>query len=150
MAERMRDPRQVVLPPVRGDVELCYESDTAVLYFHRRTKILHHQLRGFLHGEEFRRLLEAGLAEMKSRGACKWLSDDRLNGPITPADAEWSTKSWTPRALLAGWKYWAVVFPEKVLGQMNMRRWIEALADKGLAAQGFADADEARKWLEKL
>lgn len=137
-------------PPVKGDVELCYESDMAVLYFHRRTKMLHHQLRGFLHGKEFRQLMEAGLSTLKTRRACKWLSDDRLNGPITAADEEWSKKNWTPRAMQAGWKYWAIVFPEKVLGQMNMRRWIEAHVDKGLTAQGFADPDEARQWLEKL
>jgi hypothetical protein len=146
----MKETKPMTLPEVKGDVDLCYESDTATLYFHRRTRILHHQLRGFLHGKEFRQLLEAGLTELKKRGASKWLSDDRLNGPITAADEEWSKKNWTPRALRSGWKYWAVVFPEKVLGQMNMRRWIDAHAEKGLTTQGFADPEEARRWLEKF
>jgi hypothetical protein len=50
--------------------------------------------------------------------------------------------------LAAGWKYWAVVLPEKVLGQMNMRRWIEAHSQLGLTAESFSDPETARRWLE--
>jgi hypothetical protein len=148
MAERLRQPKQAVTAP-RADVELCYESERALLYYHPRTKIVHHQIRTFIHGEAFRELLEQGVNVLKSRRACKWLSDDRLNGPVTPADEEWSKKDWTPRALAAGWKFWAIVLPEKVLGQMNMRRWIESHSALGLTAQGFTDLEEARRWLEK-
>jgi hypothetical protein len=133
---------------VHPDAELCYESESAVLYFHPRGRIVHHQLRGFIRGEQFRTLLEEGLKLLKSRRAAKWLSDDRLNAPVTPADAEWSKHDWTPRALAAGWKYWAVVLPEKVLGQMNMRRWIEAHSQLGLTAESFSDPETARRWLE--
>ncbi|MFZ5893345.1 MAG: hypothetical protein ACOY0T_19955 [Myxococcota bacterium] len=134
---------------VHPDAELCYENESAVLYFHPRVRIVHHQLRGFIRGEQFRTLLEEGLKLLQSRRASKWLSDDRLNAPVTPADERWIKTDWTPRALAAGWKYWAIVLPENVLGQMNMRRWIEAHGQLGVTAQSFSEPEAARRWLEE-
>jgi hypothetical protein len=39
------------------------------------------------------------------------------------------------------------VLPEKVLGQMNMRRWMETYAAKGVTARAFTDPDDAWRWL---
>lgn len=129
-------------------VEIVIETPKLALYFHARSKIVHHEIRRFVHGQPFRELLERGLTLLSSRGASKWLSDDRGNGPVTPADAEWATIQWAPRVVAAGWKHWAVVLPTKVLGQMNMRRWMETYAKVGVVAQTFDHPREARHWLE--
>jgi hypothetical protein len=81
--------------------------------------------------------------------ACKWLSDDRGNGPLKPEDAQWCLTSWSPRVIAAGWKFWAVVMPEKVMGPLNMRRWISTYADQGITVSAFADPVQAMTWLEK-
>jgi hypothetical protein len=131
-----------------GKVTLIDNEDVS-LWYHPETKIVHHELRRFVHGEKFREVLEKGLATFMQHRACKWLSDDRGNGPLKPADADWALKDWAPRVMAAGWKYWAVVMPEKVLGQMNMRRWIETYAEAGVTAMAFSDPVKALKWLEE-
>jgi hypothetical protein len=132
-----------------GRVETILDNEAALLRYYSDTKIVHHEFRRFLHGEPFREVLEKGLEIFRARGACKWLSDDRRNGPITTADGEWALQSWSPRVFAAGWKYWAVVLPEKVLGQMNMKRWMSTYEKNGVTARVFSDAVEARRWLEE-
>jgi hypothetical protein len=133
-----------------ADVEVLLETSSCALYYVPRPQLVHHEFRTFIHGKPFREVLEKGLDLLKARGACKWLSDDRGNGPITPADAEWCRNDWAPRVMAAGWKYWAVVLPQKVLGQMNMRRWVEEYAKLGVTAQTFAVPEEARRWLVSM
>jgi hypothetical protein len=132
-----------------GNIEILIETPTVVLRYHTDKKIVHHELRQFVHGETFRQVLEKGLEIFRKRGAKKWLSDDRGNGPLKPADADWALNDWAPRVMAANWKAWAVVMPEKVLGQMNMKRWIETYAAQGVTVQAFTDPDEALIWLEK-
>jgi hypothetical protein len=124
------------------------DNDSVALWYHPGKKIVHHEFRKFVHGKEFRDVLEKGLEAFRQYGACKWLSDDRGNGPISPADAEWARNDWAPRVISAGWKYWAVVLPEGVLGQMNMKRWIDEYGQQGVAAQAFSDPAVAMTWLE--
>jgi hypothetical protein len=128
---------------------IIIESDAVSLRYYPHTKIVHHELRRFVHGEEFRQVLEKGLEVFKQRGACKWLSDDRGNGALKPTDAEWALNDWAPRVMAAGWKFWAVVMPEKVIGQMNMKRWIATYSEQGVTAMAFSDPVEAMTWLEK-
>src|SRR5664279_354688 len=101
------------------------DTEAAGLFFHADTNIVHHEFRRFVYGAELRDVLEKGLALLKEHGSRKWLSDDRRNGPLKAADAEWCKTHWFPQVHAAGWKHWAVVLPDGAVGQMNMRRWIE-------------------------
>jgi hypothetical protein len=65
-------------------------------------------------------------------------------------NSEWGITNWFPRVFNSGWKYWAIVMPDKVVGQMNMKRFIDNYAQQGLAIQIFDDPDEALKWLESV
>ncbi|NLD92270.1 MAG: hypothetical protein GX639_06325 [Fibrobacter sp.] len=47
-------------------------------------------------------------------------------------------------------KYWAVVLPEKVVGQMNMKRFSDDYSKAGITAKLFSDPDEALKWVESV
>src|SRR5437773_2878527 len=107
----------------RLEVLTIIDTEAVSLRYYPPTKIVHHQIRRFVRGDEFRKLLLQGLRAFRKYGAHKWLSDDRGNGPLTPADCAWAREEWGPRVIAAGWKHWAVVLPAKVMGQMNMRRW---------------------------
>ena len=98
----------------------------------------------------FREVLTAGAECMEENKAQKWLSDDRGNTVIRKEDNEWGDAVWSPRVIAAGFKYWAVVVPEKALGQMQMKRFVEEYRTRGVTVQTFADPDEAMAWLESV
>ena len=64
-------------------------------------------------------------------------------------DATWALEDWAPRVIAAGWRFWGVVMPEKVLGQMNMKRWIATYEEKGVTVSAFAEPLSAMSWLEQ-
>jgi hypothetical protein len=87
---------------------------------------------------------------MEKYGAQKWLSDDRKNSALTKEDQEWSDVHWRPRVIKAGYKHWAIVLPEKLIGELNLKRIIrEKYAGTGVTVQLFNDPEEAMKWLER-
>ena len=65
---------------------------------------------------------------LKEKGATKWLSDARNSNAITRADLEWGDDVWLPKAVEYGWKYWAIVEPERFIGQMEIKRYENMLA----------------------
>ncbi|MCL4249168.1 MAG: hypothetical protein KJ065_13560 [Anaerolineae bacterium] len=130
--------------------ETILETDYATLWYYPDSRIVHHQFHRFIHGEKFREVLETGLKVFRERGASKWLSDDRKNSALPQADAEWGLGDWNPRVFKEGWKYWAVVMPDKVAGQMNLNRLMKENIDLGLTVKAFEDPDEAMAWLESV
>ncbi len=118
------------------------------MWYHPDKHIVHHQFHKFLHGKAFRDALTAGTEAMKKYGARKWLSDDRGNSAIPKDDLEWADTEWFPRTKAAGWKYWAIVQPENVIGQMNIQRIARQRMEQGVTTKFFSDPQEAMKWLE--
>ncbi len=124
------------------------DNPFVTLRYHPEKKIVHHQLHKFIFGKEFREFLLAGTDVMKKNQARKWLSDDRANTVLSKEDADWGQTNWFPQTLAAGWKYWAIVQPEKVLAQAGMERLVAQYSALGVTAKFFTDPDEAMKWLE--
>jgi hypothetical protein len=125
------------------------DTEAVSLRYYPPTRIVHHQIRRFIHGPEFRDLLLEGLRAFRKYGANKWLSDDRGNGPLKPSDGIWAKDVWGPEVMAAGWKYWAVVLPDKAMAQLNMQRWITAYARRGVTVQAFVDPAAAMDWLTR-
>lgn len=97
---------------------------------------------------ELREALLAGTAALKEHKATKWLSDDRLNGPLAQEDVEWGFNIWNRLTIDAGWKYWALVVQKEVIAAGSMTQTIEALFDMGLRVMLFESAEEAMEWLD--
>ena len=125
------------------------ENEFVHLWYHPATRIVHHQFRKFIWGDPFRDVLNEGLKVFVREGATKWLSDDRKNSALSKADTEWSMTDWFPRVAKAGWKHWAIVLPQNVIGQMNMARVISTYSEKGITVRVFDDASPAFAWLER-
>lgn len=125
------------------------DNESASLWYYPETKIVHHQIKKYIFGHRFRDLLNLGYEQFVKNGANKWLSDDRQNNMLTPADEKWGKTDWYPRVIKAGWKYWAIVLPARTLGQMNMQQFIEEYSKDGVITQVFGDPGEALAWLEK-
>jgi len=126
------------------------DGPQASLWFYPEEGIVHHEFHGFVHGEEFRKVLQAGLELLKLHGATKWISDDRRNGAIPRVDGDWADNVWRPAAIAAGWKHWAMVQPEKVYGQMNVRRFVDNAAAAGVNARVFDSPADALRWIRGL
>lgn len=124
------------------------ENDYLSVWYHPRANIIHHKFLKFVYGERLREGLNTGATLMKRYTAHKWLSDDRNNSAMPPEDVNWCMNDFFPRAIKAGWKYWAVVMPEKVIGQLNMKGFINTYSNMGLNVRVFSDPERALKWLE--
>ncbi len=131
-------------------VETILENDYASLWYHPESKIVHHKFHKFIYGEKFRSVLNRGLEILEEHGAQKWLSDDRLNSALPKEDGIWVGTEWNARVIAAGSKFWAVVLPDKILGQTNMNRFMKDSIDKGFVVKVFEDPDEALEWLEAV
>ena len=129
--------------------ETIIDNDFVTLWFHPETKIVHHQFKKFVPTNQLKEILNKGTDLLESRKAKKWLSDDRKNGAIPKDFEEWSTTNWRPRTVKAGWKFWAILIPEAMIGQLNMQRKVKEFGQAGIIAQFFTDTTEAMKWLEK-
>src|SRR5450432_2841083 len=126
------------------------DTDYATLWYYPETKIVHHILHKFTYGAEFRNYLERGLEVIQKYGAQKWLSDDRHHSALPTEDLEWSMNDWFFRAFNSGWKYWAMIMPDKVVGQMNMNRIMERNINLGMNIRVFESPEEALQWLESI
>ena len=124
------------------------DNDYATLWFHEDTKIVHHKVKKYIHGETLRQLLTKGYETLKQKNAKKWLSDDALNGPLLKEDEAWAKGEWFPKVVRAGWKSWAIVLPAQIIGQMNMKRFIDDYAKAGITVNVFSDPAKALAWLE--
>ncbi len=88
-----------------------------------------------------------GLEIFRKTGAQKWLSDDQKNNAMTQEDEDFANKEWLPHVIKAGWKYWALIMPNKVVGQMTRKRLIDVFAKMGVTVKIFESPEEALKWL---
>jgi hypothetical protein len=127
---------------------LVLENEFAYLWFHPEAGIVHHQFRKFIWGEAYQYVLNEGLDLLVREGASKWLSENRQDTVHSRADTDWALQKWQPRAVKAGWKHWAIVPPENVIGQMNMERLAAASVPYGVQARVFTAATQALAWLE--
>ncbi|MFL0198830.1 hypothetical protein ACJDU8_25250 [Clostridium sp. WILCCON 0269] len=124
------------------------DNEYASLWYYTETKIIHHEIKKYIYGKPLQDLLNQGTEVLKKNGAKKWLSDDRNNSALRPQDSEWTDNVWLPNTVKAGWKYWALVQPEKIIGQINMKKKTSFVTDGGVVVKVFNDPNEAMKWLE--
>jgi hypothetical protein len=127
---------------------LVFDSSEISVWAYPDRKMIHHEMKAYCHGHVLQEALIKGVEAMELHRATKWLSDDRLNGALPPDGAAWAANVWFPRTKAAGWQHWAVVQPVKILGQMNLARFVKKYADLGINARMFSDPDEAMTWLD--
>jgi len=125
------------------------ENDSIVVWFHPDSGIIHHEMRGYTKGTNFREALTAGadVMERHKGRADKWLSDDRGNFVLPDDDEQWAKTIWFPRVRKAGWKYWAIVKPRAIAAQLNMNRFAEMYSNLGIQTKVFTEVDAAVTWL---
>ena len=124
------------------------DNKNITMKYNPESKILQHEMHQFFFGQEFRDIMNKSVEVFQKYGARKWLADDRKVSTWSQEDMEWGDKDWFPRAALSGWKYWAIIMPEKAIGQITMKKMIDKYAARGVETQIFESPEEAQKWLE--
>ena len=137
------------MPPVTASPVTVLQTPNVSLYYHQSSRIVHHEIRRFITGQDFRDLLTAGSDLLRKNAARKWLSDDRGQWVLAKEDLDWSEAHWAPQTAKAGWKYWAIVRAEKVLAKVAMETLVAKYAKLGVKAQFFTNPNDALAWLEK-
>ncbi len=128
--------------------ETCLDNEFITIWYHADKGMVHHQWHKFLQGAKLREAFMKGTDLLKKNGGTKWLSDDRKYPLLTADDSQWAEVIWFPKTVKAGWKHWAIVTPEKPIGQININQFVKKYAAAGINAQMFTDPDEAMNWLE--
>lgn len=100
---------------------------------------------GFIFGEELRKIFDAGYEKFHDTDAQTWISDNRLLQVYKQEDVDWINEDWLPRMLKSGWKYWAIIEPEKTIGKMSMKKFAY-YEEKGIEVKVFSDEKEALRW----
>ena len=132
------------MPPIT-----VLDTKQITIKYYPETKIVHHEMHEYTHGKDFRDALMAGVDAMRRYGANKWLSDDRKNPVFNADDQQWAKDVWAPQVVKAGWKYWAIVKPEKALARVRMEESAERYAKVGVTVKFFTDPDSAMDWLKR-
>lgn len=130
--------------------ETIIDNEFASLWYYPEAKVVHHQIKKYISGEQLRSLLSQGSELLSKNGAQKWLSDDRSNNALTASDSDWANSVWFPATVKSGWKYWALVQPEKVTGQMSMKRQTSFTERGGVTVRVFSEPGPAMEWLISL
>ncbi len=131
-------------------MKTIFTSEKATLKVHPEKRMVHHQIHKFICNDEFRNFMMKGADTFEQNRCNKWLSDDRGNSALKQEDVEWAQKNWEPRILKAGWKYWAIVMPEKIVGQLSMKSLVKRYSEIGVTVQIFSDPDKAMGWLNTV
>ena len=100
-------------------------------------------------GLHLKKALNTGVEILQQYHAVKWLSDNRAIDAHTDEETEWVNTHWLPKAIAAGWKYWALVVPKSTAGKMNMNEFVESFYEMGVRVMVFSEPDAAMQWLEK-
>lgn len=130
-------------------MQTVIETEFATLKYYPEKRIVHHEIKKFLFGDNFRNFMLKAADVFVQHKCTKWLSDDRGNSALKQDDLEWAHANWEPKIFKSGWKFWAIILPEKVIGQMNMKKIIERYQSMGVKVNVFSDPILAMAWLEK-
>lgn len=131
-------------------VETVMENEFAAVWYHPEEKVVHHKVRKWMSADGFKKMLTAGADCLEKHHCQKWLSDERANAVVPPGIAEWGQQVWTPRVLKAGFKWWAILMPDKATGKLSMRGFIDMYRGLGVTVEIFADEQSAMAWLKSM
>jgi hypothetical protein len=123
------------------------DNKQVTLYYHTDTKIVHHVYHHGIGGAHLKEALNTGVDLLHKHKAIKWLSDNRAIEGHSEEESDWVNNVWLPNAINAGWKYWALVVPESVMGRMNAAEFVQSFHEQGIWVTVTTDPEAAMDWL---
>lgn len=131
-----------------ADRQTIHDNELISVYYYPDKKIVHHEFHKRASGQPLQDAFTDSAKMMEKTRCGKYLSDDRKNSVYAEEDRKWSATHFGPRLRKAGMNYWAVLLPEKAIGQLNMKEVIKRYAEEGVTVEIFDDPVKAMEWLE--
>lgn len=129
--------------------EIICDNEFCLMWCIPQKRLIQHQWRKFCYGEEFKSIMTAGAETFRKYKCIKWMSDNRNFSAMHPDDMAWGLAHWAPKMLKVGWKFHAMVLPEKVVGQISSKSMLSWFEERGIRTRIFSDPEEASAWLEE-
>lgn len=123
------------------------QDQYATLWYHPGPKVVHHKIHRFIPAGIFQEILTAGAVILEQDRATKWLADDSENTVVRNGDLEWARRTWGPRVIGAGLKYWGIVPPRLNIGRIQMDQIVTGAGALGVTIRTFANGAAASAWL---
>ena len=102
---------------------------------------------GWANSAEFSALLDAEVRALQDHGGSCLLADCRRQRVLNPADQERADREWTPRAIMAGLKRFAIVLPESDMAAGHLQERLGKVPRSAMQIGYFGSVEEAREWL---
>lgn len=104
---------------------------------------------GWANTAEFDALLDAEVAALREHGGSRLLADCRRQRALNTADQQRAERDWTPLAVAAGLRRFAVVLPESEMAAKQLQERLRSASEGGMRVRYFATVEEAREWLAR-
>ena len=137
-------------------METVIDNEFITMWFHHDSGIVHHWIppdasqSNPRYQKAYRDALEKGVELLRTHNVRKWLSDDRNFQEQPIEDVEWGQKQWVPKAVMAGWRYWAIVMPSDNVARLSLNHLISKFKEFGITVMIFPDVESAMAWLTAI
>jgi hypothetical protein len=131
------------MPPI-----VVRNDEFITMYYYPGSKILYHQIHKFFFGETFRDIWNTQIDAFQKYKVRKVLADDSAVKAWAKEDQDWAAVNWFPRAVQAGWKYWAIVLPPNITGSASIKKLAETYSAQGVETKVFPSVEDGKKWLD--
>jgi hypothetical protein len=108
---------------------------------------VHVEWDGWANSAEFSALLDAEVKALQDHRGSRLLADCRRQRILNPADQERADREWTPRAIEAGLKRFAIVLPDSEMAAGHLQERLGKVPKTAMQIAYFGSVEEAREWL---
>lgn len=127
--------------------DIILDNEWMTLRYYPVDGIIHHTWKKNCSGQVFREMMLGASEYLGSHKGSKWLSDDRHFTVMTEEDSLWGRSVWFEKTIHAGWKHWAILLPERHVGQESMQMMVNEYRAVGINAKVFSTLESAMDWL---
>ena len=126
---------------------ICYDSPYLTVSWNTTECFTHIEFKRLAEGDNFKIGLDKIIEVLEANQGFKHLGDLRNMRVISLEDQFWGINNWTPRAMKAGLRYAANVYPKLAMSQVALQDVIMNVEGVGLEIANFLEPADAIKWL---
>ncbi|MFC5271803.1 STAS/SEC14 domain-containing protein [Adhaeribacter terreus] len=126
---------------------ICFENECCSLEHDTDANCLILNWKGLLPSKAFREVHQQVLHLIRKHKISKLMGDARRMKTIGSEDASWIENFWMPSAIVAGFRYNAIVESDYVFNQHSLNSIIEKVDPESVTFRYFKGREEALHWL---